>query len=130
MRSFLLIQVPIYSLLFCIGTSCTQSKKKEKSADFTSIRKTLQIPEELSVYKPFMEYQMNESEITSAKYKIYSIMDVSCGSCIGDITLWNEFNKQLEQYDIPIILVCSAVDDCVLFEYLFIGKVLPIEYTL
>ena len=80
------------------------------------------IPEELFVYKPFTEYQMDESEMRSSIYKIYTTINVTCGACIADIALWNEFNQQLKQYDIPIIIICTSSDEFILFEYMCVDN--------
>lgn len=101
----------IYILLF---SACGKNKSKYSE---TADKEKVIIPSELSVYQPFDDYKMDSMKIAQSKYKIYSIIDVSCGSCVGSIKLWKEFDFYIKNKRASIILICHSSDSFQSFEY-------------
>lgn len=50
-------------------------------------------PDSLQLYSPFENYVADSSEISNAKFKIITLVDASCSSCISDINGWNHLAK-------------------------------------
>lgn len=69
------------------------------------------------MYAPFTNYILEEGNILNSDYQIYSRIDASCGTCIGEINKWNELIPVLKRYNVPIILICSSDDDFELLKY-------------
>jgi len=113
----------IYFLLIVLFWSCVPNMKKDKVQYLDSIIKEtigeeLLLPEELILYEPFSNYSMDSCDISIASHKIYTHINVSCGSCLGEIKLWEELIPQFEKLGVPIIMICVSDDEFILFEYL------------
>lgn len=111
--------------LLCVSTiiSCKEKKlnsvkiKSLESVVETTLNKKLNIPDSLGVYAPFSKYIANESNILNSEFRIYSRVDASCGTCIGDINTWYELIPEFSRYKVPIILICSSDDNFELIKY-------------
>lgn len=113
-------------LIILVSTSCI-SKHNNNNNNNEEIRlkniiegvlgEKLNVPDNVKVYKPLSEYKLDSTEMFSSNFKIYSHVNVSCGTCVRNIDLWNSFIAELKKYDIPIILICSSNDNYVLLEY-------------
>lgn len=115
----------LYVFLTLIGLffSCVSNIKKEKAQYFDSIisktiGKELLLPQKLILYKPHSNYSMDSCDIANASHKIYSHINVSCGSCLKEIEMWEKLIPQFEKLGVSIIIICTADDNFILFEYL------------
>ena len=106
-----------------IITSCSNKKqnidkvKTLKSVVENTLNKKLDIPNSLEVYSPFSKSLVNKNDILNSKYKIFSRIDASCGTCIQSINSWNELIPEFSQYKVPVILICSSDDNFELIKY-------------
>ena len=74
------------------------------------IGKKLIIPDGLVTYKPFSGYLLDSISIADSKYKIYTEINVSCGTCINKISKWDSLSMEFYKYKTPIILICKTED--------------------
>lgn len=78
------------------------------------------IGKELLLPTNLIEYQNNLSN--NPDYNIYTVIDVSCGSCLAALEDWyNQINSYSEE-TIQLNIICISEDDFALFEYLFEAK--------
>lgn len=115
--------IRILFLFLCVSiiTSCKDKNADKinslKSVIENTLNKKLKIPDSLGVYAPFPDCIANGSDMLNSEYQIYSRVDASCGTCIGDINSWNKLIPEFNRYKVPIILICSSDDDFELIKY-------------
>ncbi len=89
-----------------------QSHNSELVAAIDTILGTkLEFPELYQIYDPFARANIGDIKAAGYDYKIYSRVDVSCGSCIASIQQWNEVISEFEKYNVPVILICTSDND-------------------
>ena len=116
-------------LTSCINNNNRQKVEPLKVVLEENLGKKLAIPDGLMIYKPFTDYIADSSEIFSSSYRIYSYINVSCGTCINNIELWNSLIIELKELKIPVILICESDDKYVLFRYMCeSGKIKKFSY--
>ena len=93
----------ILGLISCGGV---KSKKMIENKEFISF-------DSLIDYDPY-----NKVKAVKYSHRIISYINVSCPSCIEEITRWTELSSKLSQYKCGIDLVCHSDDDFELFKYL------------
>jgi hypothetical protein len=112
------------SLLLLLLLSCNNSKNDKKKIDHLeniiskNLGKTLNIPTELEMYYPFSDSKIDSLVISNSKYKIYTNIDASCGSCISQIKKWQKFAVELEKIKVPVILIFHSNDKFELLKFL------------
>lgn len=79
----------------------------------------LVIPEDIFLYKPFTGYKLDSIAIQKANYKIYTLINASCGTCIRKINYWANFSRELK---IPIVLIFRSDDRFELLRYISSSK--------
>lgn len=108
-------------ILFCISLiSCQNKQQKEnvskhKSVINAALGTQVKLPSDLSTYDYLNNYKSDSIRVLDSKFKIYSRVNASCGTCIDHINLWSDLNSKLNKYDISIILLCYSEDS---FEYI------------
>jgi hypothetical protein len=119
----LIKRILIIIICTCIIVACDYNEKKTREKLFTSIvenniGKKIILPDNLTVYNPDSINNCENYDLISSEFKIYSHIDVSCGSCIGNIEKWNNLIQEFSKYEVPLILICGSEDEFELFQYL------------
>jgi len=104
----------VYILLFFLFLSSCSNEKKEKisylkKVAVQTIGKHLIIPDKSKLFDPFSVVS-DSIENFDKEYKIYTNIDVSCGTCIKSISKWNKFYNSLDRDKTSIVLVCNSSD--------------------
>jgi len=107
----------ILSIISCKNNDYKNSIADLKSVVNNTLGNKLMIPDSLFLYKPFLNLAMDSVEIANAEFKVYSLINSSCGTCIDGITKWNKLSIEFNKYKIPIILICESNDDFELLRY-------------
>ena len=55
---------------------------------------------------------------TKPNFKIYTLIDVSCSTCIISLEKWDKFQLEVKKLNVAIIPVCYAKDKFELLKYL------------
>ncbi len=102
-------------------SSCEKKQEKNlKSVTELTIGTKLMIPSNLTLYNhPSSGYNVDSTEIANSKYKIYSHINVSCSTCLEEISLWADIITSFKSYQVPVILICSSHDNFELIMHLF-----------
>lgn len=124
---FQIIKGMIFVFFVNTTISCQNRENQEKEALLKSVvenclGKKLMIPDSLRIYAPFFNYIADSVQLSNAKYKIYSHINVSCPTCIHDIKLWNNIITDFEKLNVPVILICESDDNYELFKYILETK--------
>jgi hypothetical protein len=86
-----------------------------------NLGKKLILPDSLELYHPFPNY-IDSKEIINFKFRIYSHIDASCGTCIETLKAWNNLIPELKGKGIQVILICSSDNRFELLKYYFESK--------
>lgn len=119
-RSLKLILEIIGVAIFISCTSNNQLSDKIKTLESVAekaINRQLNIPDSLIIYSPFSSNLSYKDDLFDSEYKIYSNVDASCGTCIGEINAWNELAPKFDKFKVPVILICHSNDNFVLLKY-------------
>ncbi|MDP3441913.1 MAG: hypothetical protein Q8T08_03550 [Ignavibacteria bacterium] len=115
------VKYVILLLCICSVISCKNEKNRKKSLESVvenCLGKKLILPDSLIVYAPFPNCIADSMDISKASFKIYSHINASCPTCIGDIVLWDSITSDFSKYKVPIILICESKDNFELVKYL------------
>ncbi len=112
-------------LLFVCTCSISSCRDKEDVDKISSLKevventlgKKLILPDSLKTYSPFINYIADSTVAFNSKYKIYSKVKASCGTCISHIDKWNDLVPEFSKYKVPIILICNSDDQFELIQY-------------
>jgi len=118
MRKIKLIFITVF--LMQLFTSCDKTKKSEKADLFkntiaNNLGRNLSIPEDLKLYKPFPPYASDSTSIAASEFKLYTRINTSCSSCMEKISQWEDFARNIRDFNVVLILVCESKDN---FEFL------------
>lgn len=114
-------------IFFIIIISC---KKDNNNAEFDRLKQVIEsnlgqkliIPDSLEYYKPFANL-LNKKELQNKyRYKIYSHIDASCGTCLTSLESWNKLISEFNKRKIQVVLVCTTDDKFELLKYFFESK--------
>lgn len=124
-KSFLIV-----FMILLIITSCNnKDQKKIENIVKKSIGRNIILPTTLNLYQPFVEEVKDSLSTVESSYKVYARVDVSCGSCLSKIKLWNDLLLELDAFDISLIMICESEDHFELFKYLCeTEKIKPTSY--
>lgn len=112
----MLIQINV--IISCIENKQNAPKIKTlESVAEKALNQKLYIPDSLDIYIPFPNCLKQKEEMLNTKFQIYSKVDASCGTCIGEINSWNELIHDFSIYNVPIFLICSSDDNFELIKY-------------
>ncbi|QTD38551.1 hypothetical protein JL193_04490 [Polaribacter batillariae] len=110
----------LITFVFCI-ISCKKGSNNEikplRSVIEKTIGKKLVLPDNIKIYAPFSNYIADSSNIWNSEYRIYSRIDASCGTCIGNIKMWSKLIPEFQKYKVPIILIFHSDDRFELIKY-------------
>ncbi len=112
-----------YALLIICAvclTSCQNKQEKETIAKHrsiidTTLGKKLKLPTVLSAYDCLNDYRSDSIGTSNPKFKIYSRVNASCGTCVDQIDQWGDLSSELGKYNTSIILVCHSENN---FEFI------------
>lgn len=110
------------SMLCCLFISCGNPELDTKQATLKKIidqnlGTELKLPEDLTLYTPFTDYKADSTQIAQADLKIYSHVNTSCGTCVQNITKWNNMALHFSKYNVPVILVLTSKDNFELMQF-------------
>lgn len=96
-------------------------------------KQTILMPGHVEVYNPLAGENLKNPASGNSKLKIYTLIDVSCSTCILKLEKWTQF--QSEAGNVAVIPVCHSGDNFEMLKYLFennrVGKVrLPLVLDL
>lgn len=74
------------------------------------------IPNNLVQYRPFDRSYSDNSEMVNKKFKLYSHIDASCGTCVSFIGKWNKLMPKFN--NVSLFLICTSDDNFTLLKYL------------
>lgn len=104
-------------LLFVAGMliwSCTSNSNKSS--------KYISIPDSMEIYNPHLSSSNTKLSKKQTPTKIYTLVDVSCSTCIFKLEQWNKFQQEVGDKKATVIPVCYAKDGFELLKYLFESK--------
>jgi|GEM_PF-825496 len=81
------------------------------------VGRILLVPDSMEAYKPFKEYPSGISKLKEGGMKIYTLVDVSCSSCIQNIKNWDLLSNLFIKENVPIFMICQSKDGFELFKY-------------
>jgi hypothetical protein len=116
----------LYTAIICI-TAChlKESEPSDNKATLTVndslIGKKIHMPDSLEAFSPFKDsLYMDSAQLAKhTSFRVYTIVNVSCSSCIPDIDKWNRLTAEFMKYDVPVILVCITKDNFEYVKFLF-----------
>lgn len=119
-NNILILKITIFLILLTLF-SC-ENENDEKVKEFRYIVKEnlgskLIIPSDLQIYKPFSNYLQDSLEMSNSKFKVYSIINASCGTCIDNMKRWEEFSSNLLKSEVVVILIFKSDDNFELLKY-------------
>lgn len=108
---------------FVCGISSCKGKKENKeilslkNVVNNTIGKKLILPDSLEIYTPFTNYVSDSSEVFNSRYKVFSRIDASCGTCIGSVSSWSKLRSEFQRYNVPVVLIFHSDDRFELLKY-------------
>ncbi|GAA3561010.1 hypothetical protein [Snuella lapsa] len=117
-KKALVLLMPIYFIISCQNVKGEKQIDSIKNQNNGILDEKLLIPDSLRIYAPFNNYISDSLEISNANFKIYSIINSSCITCISNIKLWNSIIVEFKKYEVPVILICESDDEFELMKYL------------
>jgi len=115
---FVMALVCISFLISCQNTDRTAHNSSLKSTIDSTLGKKLILPTKLLVYSPFNDLEGDSATVFDSKYKLFTHINASCGTCITHIKLWENLVLEFNKFKIPIILICESDDRFELLKYL------------
>lgn len=114
--------VPKYIMLLIFINSIISCEFNKKTSLETEGKRVLGeklvLSDSIEVFKPFSNYKKDSLSISKSKFKIYSHINASCGSCIDQVESWNNLSIDFNEYQVPIVLICTTYDNFNLFRYM------------
>jgi len=104
-------------MISCKNFRNTEEFKALEETVSSYIGKKLLLPDTLIVYKPFTNYYADSAEMFNSEFKIYTLINGSCGTCIDNIILWNDLVYELQPYHVPVIVIFESDDNFELLKY-------------
>lgn len=102
------ILIVLCTLLLC---SCAKIENQNKG-------KKVFIPENLTIYSVGDAQVINILNPVNNHYIIYTLIDVSCATCLLKLEAWNKFYSEIEDSTVSFIPICHSKDDFELLKYL------------
>lgn len=124
----------LFAAIF-LSTAACRTKPAEAQSDAVAdslAGKKVTLPQELYAYAPFKDsLLMDSAAMAAARVKIYSMVNLSCPSCIGALEEWRELIPELAPKHVPVIIIGVSDDQFASIHYLFeSGKLKPFPYPL
>ncbi len=113
-------------LFFCIASlsGCTNPKPKDTGNELRII-----VPGHLEAYNPFLTDTIKSQLVLddhTKRFKIYSLINVSCSSCLLKLEKWNDlYTKLINPKNVSIVLMCYSKDNFELLKFLFENHKIP-----
>lgn len=102
--------IAILLLSFYILTSCTNSINNSNN------KKELIKYDSLEIYNPF-NVELEKIKKTNS-FTIITYINVSCASCLAEISKWNTFYKKINKDQTNIEMICYSKDNFEYFKFL------------
>src|SRR5437868_2964693 len=83
----------------------------------------LKMPGGIQCYMPFNKYALDSQKTMHNTFpKVYCYLNVSCPTCLVDISKWQEVSDEFVKRHIPVVLVLYGTDDFEYFKFLCESK--------
>lgn len=102
------ILIVLCSFILC---SCIKTENQ-------NIGQKIVIPESLTTYSVVDSQIINISNPKNNHSVIYTLIDVSCATCLQKLEAWNKFYSEIENSTVSFIPICHSKDDFELLKYL------------
>ncbi len=87
---------------------------------------TLILPKNIEIYEPLKVNESSGANAPANKLKIYTVIDVSCATCLLKFEKWEAFKNEMSiSNNVKIIPVCISTDKFEMLKFLFENKKLP-----
>ena len=98
--------------ILMIFTSCNDATRKPGVL-------YVKLPQQLTLYNFSNGIDTLVKVNKSDNYRVYTLIDVSCSTCLLKIEKWNDFYLKLKNYNIQFFPICYTKDNFELLKYLF-----------
>lgn len=111
--------------MFIVFASCSNGNKH--SDDY--LDKTIVFPDDLEIYNSILQKSDFLSGSKSSQLKIFTVINVSCATCILKLDKWESFLSEMKECSRKVLLipVCTSEDKFEMIKFLFennrVGKV-------
>lgn len=117
----------IFLILILTIQACTLKNRNKKIASIENeieiiLKKDLFVPSSLALYAPFSNDYNIDSLNKKTELKIFTSINVSCGSCFQKIPEWSDFNEKIKDFNVEIYLICKSDDNFELLKYMCESK--------
>lgn len=120
----ILLFVFVAIILSCINKQNNVQVESLKSIVQNNLGKKLILSDSIRIYSPFSNCIYDSLELSNAKFKIYTKINASCGTCVEKIKIWNSLVPEFNKYKVPIILICESMDEFELLSYMCESKII------
>jgi hypothetical protein len=114
---------PIYCFLL-INIMWLPSCKEHKKNYAEGVK--IVMPTHTQIYRPFETDTSRRFLTDYSQFKIYTLINTSCATCLGKLKGWDKFKAENPDLSkVPIIPVCYSRDSFELLKYLFESNKIP-----
>ena len=111
--------VLIFALPCIYILACQQQHNTDKGMK-------LILPQNIEIYKPVKLNEPENANASANQLKIYTIIDVSCATCLLKFEKWQAFKREISLFNnVKIIPICISTDRFETMKFLFENKKLP-----
>lgn len=82
-------------------------------------KQKLILPTNYEIYNPYLGSNIHDSFTTNKNLKIFTLVDVSCSTCLLKLEKWDKFNIEINKYSVELIPICYSKDNYELLKFLF-----------
>lgn len=81
------------------------------------------LPDSVEVYNPLSTEDVSLALVNDSGWKIYTLINTSCATCILQLKEWQDFQKEIRYIkDVRILPICYSTDDFEVLKYWFESK--------
>lgn len=109
----------VYLLMSFIITlyACSNGNKDAKVS--TAANQHIIPPDTIELYNPFYSDKLINPLEDTTGYRIITMIDVSCASCLMKVKKWNDFKNALDgKYSASVIPICVTKDNFEMLKYM------------
>lgn len=112
----------VFIFIFVI-ISCKDTRDEEKMVSFKNIIQDnlgnkLILPDDLPIYTPFANTDVDSTRISNYRYMIYTYINTSCTACIDNFNAWNNIAPEFGMNNVPVFIICGSDDGFELIKFL------------
>jgi len=110
----------IFFLLFAsILLSCA-GKVKKNASEKSDVQGAVILPDSVELYNPFLGDSLANPFITNSGYKVYTLIDASCTSCMAKLQKWSVFEASIkDKGSVSLIPICYTKDNFDILKFYF-----------